>query len=169
MPTPAPVSRPLPPPRKTAAGAEALARRDPRFNAVQRRLLILIDGRRDALILQGLLPDADVPAELERLAGAGLIDSGADAPPSVVPPVPVEEAVASLPGNWPEIRAWMSEQARSSLGVLAVPLLARLEGVADAGAMRSAISQWHLAVRGSRLGQALADDGLARIHEMLGA
>lgn len=178
MPAPVPDSSPLPAPRKTAAGTLALNDRDPRFNAVQRRLLILIDGRRDALILQGLLPAADVKLELDTLAAAGLIDTGAGSGVTKALMTPAEKPAAAasaseaatpvLPENWPDIRVWMTEHARDHLGVLAMPLIARIEKVSDAGSMRSAISQWHMALRGSRQGHAMADDGLDHIHRMLG-
>ncbi len=174
MPPAASDPSPLPPPRKTAAGGEALASRDPRFNAVQRRLLILIDGRRDRLILQGLLPAADVGRELDALAAAGLIETGASLPAEVASEVPAATAPAepepilpALPENWPEVCRWMSTHARDTLGVLASPLIDRIEKVEDAHGMLGAISQWHMALRGSRLGHASADEGLAQLRRML--
>jgi hypothetical protein len=140
--------------------------RDTAVGSVQRRLLILIDGRRDLTILQALMPDQNVAQELGSLASAGLIDWAMHARLAAAQHSAAEHL---LPENWPMIRAWMSAHASACMGMLATPLIASFDKVSNTTSMRRAVSEWHMALRGSRAGHEAANVALARVNEMLAA
>ncbi|WP_028451791.1 hypothetical protein [Chitinilyticum aquatile] len=59
--------------QKTSLGQNELTERSGLIGQKERRLLITIDGKRDATILSALLPGEDVPAMLVKLRDLGLI------------------------------------------------------------------------------------------------
>jgi hypothetical protein len=77
--------------RKTVEGQAELARRVHPLAPPARRLLILVNGRRDATALRELLgPRVDLESELVQLRDAGLIETAA---PEVIPePAPAATA-----------------------------------------------------------------------------
>lgn len=79
---------------KTDTGRTEITRRAANLNPVQRRLLIVIDGKKTVTELAALARIGELPAALERLHQLGLIEA-----PGV--PVPMQEPVA--PGFSPAV------------------------------------------------------------------
>jgi len=88
--------------RKTAAGQEALAHRDPSLNLRLRSVLILVDGKRSMEELARLSAGGDVEGLLSQLASQGLVEPVGAAPapspaPADSPATPTAASTASAP------------------------------------------------------------------------
>ncbi|ENO86350.1 hypothetical protein [Thauera linaloolentis] len=148
---------------KTAAGFEEITRRERRLPALQRRLLILVDGERERKQLARLLDVADIDPLLAGLASAGLI-----APRGAAAPVRVA-AQALCPATLHRARTLMRESAVRHLGVFGNALQHAIDDAADRSALLSVSARWHMEMRGSRKGRKEADALLLTLREILGA
>lgn len=149
---------------KTAAGFEEITRRERRLPALQRRLLILVDGERERTQLARLLDVADIDPLLAGLAAAGLI-----APRGAAAPVRATAQQALCPATLHRARALMRESATRHLGVFGNALQHAIDDAADRNALLSVSARWHMEMRGSRKGREEADALLHALREILGA
>lgn len=182
MQTPRPAAHAgLPRYAKTQAGIDEIADRRLGLQPRLRRLLILVDGRRDASELSALLAGDIIDSQLDALEACGLIaavrGAGKPAPPPVTeapPPsefpaaTPIAAATPTLPPQQLErARALMTDSARRYLGVFGAPLLAGIARAADRDTLRSVSAAWHMALRESRDGRAHADELLQTLRELI--
>lgn len=151
---------------KTSAGTREVAERSCRLSALQRRVLILVDGVRSRSELAGLLGAGEIDTVLAELRVAGLISDGSPqpAPQPVVRPV-VEVAPAILH----DARQLMHRTTRLHLGLMGVALQDKIVAACSRNELLSVCAQWHLEIRESRAGRDEADALLASFHEILRA
>lgn len=167
----------MPPPRfvKTAAGVDEISTRQRGLPPRLRRLLILVDGRRDHSELAALLGGEAVAAQLEELAEAGLVAPAGAAPQSPAPqpehvtPKPAAPEPMLSPLQLEHAKALMTDSAHRYLGVFARPLLASIAAAADHRALKSVSAAWHMALRDSRDGRGEADHLLHTLRELIEA
>lgn len=145
--------------RKSAKGAEALARRDPALGMRLRSLLILVDGKRSA---EELVRLSASPAELQQ-SFAQLLELGMIEP---LPPPPGPDAapVATSPAAAVPTRIVTLAEAQrvavrgltNLLGPTADDLCLRIEGARTAQDLLAVIKRAEIAVRTARGAQAAA-------------
>lgn len=100
---------------KTAAGRREVADRPLSLLAIQRRALILVDGRRGSLELAQVLDTPDAGEVLERLEQAGLVECATKEntePPQAPPPPELN------PGVITEVKMMMPQSLRQYLVAL---------------------------------------------------
>lgn len=145
--------------RKSAKGAEALARRDPALGMRLRSLLILVDGKRSTDELARLSPS---PAELQQ-SFAQLLELGMIEP--LPPPAGPEAASVATPSAAaaPARIVTLAEAQRAAvrgltnlLGPTADDLCLRIEGARTAQDLLVVIKRAEIAVRTARGAQAAA-------------
>ena len=155
---------------KTAKGHQEIAERSAGFGLRARRLLILIDGRREAEELGRLVGDAHVDETLRALIEGGFIQ---------VASAPVAERVATSPVATPAMgsgrtaslalaRDFMMNTLRTFHGPYGkLDLVKRIHAgnsVEDLGAL---VDEWQHAINESRIGRKRADELLARLLEVM--
>lgn len=148
---------------KTEAGTREVAARSLRLSSQLRRLLILIDGERDAVQLGRLLGTHDLAIQLGELEAAGLI-ANPSAPRRVDRP---DAAPAVDPSVLQHARALMCESAMRHLGLLGKTLAREIESAESRAELLSLSARWHMAMRDSRDGHQEADVLLGTLRKML--
>jgi len=148
---------------KTEAGTREVASRGLRLPSHLRRLLILIDGERDAAQLGRLLGTNDVATQLAELEAAGLIVN-----PSAQTRVAEPDSAPALdPSVLQHARALMCESAMRHLGLLGRTLAREIESAESRVELLSLSARWHMAMRDSRDGHHEADMLLGALRKML--
>jgi hypothetical protein len=138
---------------KTAAGRHEVGHRGAGLNARQRTALIMLDGQRDARVLETLMPADQVAPILAALIALGLIAAeGAAAAPA--PPGPSARA-AEAP-SLAAIKAELIHSAELYLGVMAGEVVARVRQAADATQLLRVLGHWHMAMQDSKHGKEAA-------------
>lgn len=146
---------------KTAKGREEVERKayGPAFKL--RQILIMIDGKRDLALLQGILPPKAVPAIVAELLKDGFVEAmevqATPAPASVTP----ASAAPADPDEDPFMlgQTFMINMAKRILGVAGDAISVKLRAVPDAAALRALIPEWRSAIRH-------APDGLQHLKEL---
>lgn len=151
---------------KTDAGIQELIERSLRLPAVQRRALILIDGKRYAAEVAILLGIEDVEGVFDPLLQAGLIRSS-KAPTSVAPQAPPRPTLDT--GALESAKLLMQQSASHHLGVLGAALQDRIRSAGSREDLISVCARWHMEMRASKKGRDQADALLATLHELLQA
>lgn len=160
---------------KTDAGRAEVGLRAAGLSGRARTLLIMVDGRKPAAALAGVVP----LGQLEALLG-GLLDRGLIAPADVASlfapdPVPqaaheaAHEAAPALPAWLVEIKRDMTDTAETYLGLMAAEVVRRIERAGDEAQLNSVLGHWHMAMRDSKRGRDVAEACLARIQARLRA
>jgi hypothetical protein len=174
--------------QKTAVGRAEIGQRRAGLAAVQRQLLIVIDGQKDVGTVAALFPRADVPEALAWLWEEGFIELAATAPvpdpdadaafgafrKAIETPlhVPVDTPADAQGADGPALaaaRRFMADAARNNIGLLAERLIARIESAESLAGLAAVASQWHMALRDSKRGKPLADALLEEALGLLGA
>lgn len=175
---------------KTDKGRQEIETRAGGLPAKLRRLLIMIDGRKtlDELMSQtGLSIDMD--SMLQQLQDGGYVDLEGVAPPSLAQAaswVPVQSVVTStnipsapapvtaVPQYGPvsevdlaTARGLMLECARIYLGLMGAALVRRIEAAAGEAALRACVPAWHMALRESKSGRAVAETHFHTVRDIL--
>lgn len=119
---------------KTRLGRQEVASRSDSINGVQRRLLILIDGKRTVSELGAFVRVGELEGALERLLDLNLV-APAGEPVEMLPPV-AEGFAASVPGAlerpatsqraYAEVRQAAADFVRERLGEAGEPLCAAI-------------------------------------------
>lgn len=139
---------------KTAAGRQEVGQRGANLNARQRTALIMLDGQRDARVLETLMPADQVAPILAALIALDLIAaaSSADVPVAAAPaPVPATAPVALA-----DIKAELIHAAELYLGVMAGDVVARVRQAGDAAQLLRVLGHWHMAMQDSKHGREAA-------------
>jgi len=132
---------------KTATGRHEVGHRGAGLNARQRTALIMLDGQRDARVLETLMPADQVAPILAALMALGLIATEtSDAAPAAAPPAREAPALAA-------IKAELIHSAELYLGVMAGEVVARVRQAADATALLRVLGHWHMAMQDSKHGK----------------
>lgn len=143
-----------------------VADRSASLTAIQRRALILIDGKRCQLELARLLGTPDIKNILDLLEEAGLVESpkmGSAEPTPVQPPPDLDpDAVA-------QAKAMMQQSTSKYLGVLGMPLQEVIAAARNRAELASVCARWHMEMRASRRGRDQADALLSALHALLQA
>lgn len=134
--------------------------------AIQRRVLILVDGRRGSPELARLLGMPDVGEILARLEQAGLVACStkerAEPPPAPPPPDLAPYVIA-------QAKMLMQQSTSLYLGVLGTPLQALIASACNRAELASVGARWHMEMRASRQGREEADALLAALRALLQA
>lgn len=153
---------------KTALGLDEINRRGGGLTPRQRRVLILIDGRRSVAELRELVQSDDLQHTLGLLEETGYVElaatldvTGAAAPafgelPSITAfgPLPAELDPLRLQ----QARNFMANTIKAFVGALgASSLLLRIEGAVDHQGLRLLFDEWYHAVVSSREGRREAE------------
>lgn len=134
--------------------------------AIQRRALILVDGRRCALELARLLNTPDVDDTLAQLEQAGLVKGPAThVTEPAPPPRPAPKELA--PDTIAQAKAMMEQSTRQYLGVLGAPLQEVIAAARTRAELASVCARWHMEMRASRKGREEADALLSALHALL--
>lgn len=115
---------------KTDAGRHEVNHRTPRLSAVERRLLILIDGDKTVDALGAFVRVGECDPALARLVGLGLVAAQGDSVPLAAPvapgfsaPVPLEpERPATSMSAFEQTRAEVARFVHNRLGAPAEPI-----------------------------------------------
>lgn len=145
---------------KTPKGIEEIERKTHGLHLKARQVLIMIDGKRDQVALEGIFPPEMVPAVLEELLANGYVRV-LDRPKAPPPPTAVKAApTAQLDGEDPfELsRTFMINIARKILGIAGDDIVAKIDAAPTIDALRGLFPAWRKAVVQS-------PDGLMRIKE----
>jgi hypothetical protein len=135
---------------KTAAGRHEVGHRGAGLNARQRTALIMLDGQRDARVLETLMPADQVAPILAALIALGLIAAeGAAA-------APAPSARAAEAPSLAAIKAELIHSAELYLGVMAGEVVARVRQAADATQLLRVLGHWHMAMQDSKHGKEAA-------------
>jgi hypothetical protein len=160
---------------KTPQGQEAIATRSVPLLAVERRVLILIDGERSVAELYRQLNHQDVVGLIGALEGKGLIAlvRGEYARLPLAKPAvsrPSVPAVASLPAeDLLAVKSLMIRSSQQGLGLLAARLVREIEEINDAPTLKATMARWNMALRESRSVAAQADQLLQTAKALLPA
>lgn len=164
---------------KTLKGIAEVERRSNGISARHRKLLILIDGKRDEKDLTAMFPGGDAPAILASLLDEGYVKLLAPAEQSVVPQTVAPKSVAprqvapkpvaprAVTGNeverFAKARHFMISTTRAHIGLdspsltnqlgASVSLISHLEACADLDALREQLNPWREVIKLSREGR----------------
>lgn len=151
---------------KTDAGIRELIERSLRLPALQRRALILIDGKRHATELAILLCVQKVEDILDPLVQADLIRSNnSQTAVASKAPRPVKLDTRALESA----RLLMQQSTSHHLGVLGAALQDRIRSAGSREDLTSVCARWHMEMRASKKGRDQADALLTTLHELLQA
>ncbi|HZV54529.1 MAG TPA: hypothetical protein VFF82_06280 [Rhodocyclaceae bacterium] len=147
---------------KTPKGLEEVTQRSHGLPLRCRRLLIMIDGKKDAANLAAMLPGEDTAVVLARLLDGGYIT------PLAAEPSPAEQAAATAsqaprPENdaqrFDMARNFMLNTLNAFVGISASGLIVRIEACAGIGMLQEHYRAWQDAIR-------LSSDGRKRLTEL---
>lgn len=162
-------------PRKSKLDQAEINNKSTALDFKSRQVLILADGQRSLAQLQQMRAGFNVLSIVDRLVAEGYLqrENAELAAPVQMPKVaPAELQRAELPRLSAEqiamAREFMAESTRNHMGILGSTLLDKLKEADDTHQIRSSMAQWHMALRDSRQGRAMADEQLQQLHRMLG-
>lgn len=140
---------------KTPKGIEEVERKVHGLALKSRQVLIMIDGKRDLAVLQGIFPPEMVPGILDELIAGGYIRE-------LDRPKPASAATgAGVDGEDPFVlsQTFMINIAKRILGIAGDPVIAKLKSANDLDALRALFPEWRNAIKQS-------PDGLQRMKEL---
>lgn len=160
--------------RKTSAGRDQLTSRNTVLTPRQRQLLVLVDGQRCDGELAALIGQERFQELIAALRTQGLVIAGQEGEPAAADPGPLAATVLARPAAAPlsverldAIRALMRDSAHRHLGLLAQETQVLIERANCTRSLQTAIAGWHLALRESRNGHAVADGLLDSVRTLL--
>ncbi len=171
---------------KTPKGAEEIQQRTLRLNLLQRRVLLLVDGRRAVAELDTLAGNADAKALLAELLGLGCVERvAAAAPPAPsaspaaptrpTPLAPADGGPAGLPP--PESRSAQQVDMARHFMINTInrmleqnsrlSLVNKIFNSVDAAELRQHFPAWEEAIGSSWMGRKRLDELRAKLFEVL--
>lgn len=169
---------------KSNSGLQELQGNQRTLNARQRQVLIMIDGKRTHDDLAKYLNNLDVAQIIADLENQGYIynpasaGSGkshpADTPDIAMPAftptanAPVQENIAAIPAETTTedapvsaekisvVKVILATTTKEHLGIMGRNLIEKIEAVQDQEQLNTCMSQWHMAIRESKSGKAIA-------------
>jgi hypothetical protein len=155
---------------KTPKGVEEMTSRSHGLPQRVRRLLILVDGKRDFASIAAAFPGEDTQAVLEALVADGFIAPLAS-PPRVQAKGSRALAPAPAPADDAErltmARNFMANTVNAFLGVMGSSLIDKIERSDTLEELRGEYDAWRKAIRLSREGKAQAEDLERRLAALL--
>jgi hypothetical protein len=155
---------------KTPVGMEEIAQRSRGLAQRQRRLLILIDGKKDSAALLATLPGEETQADLQQLLADGFIkvlEPELPKAPSAASVIAAAAKAAMQRAPRPESDAQRIEMARNFMlntlnafvGIAASSLISRVEGSSTIPTLQELYIDWRNAI-------GLSSDGRKRLQEL---
>ena len=132
---------------KTPKGIEEVSQRAHGLAQRARRVLIMVDGKRDADQLGGLLPSEDVAGTLETLVAGGFLTPLEAPKPDQAPPPPDDDKRFEMARNF------MMNTVNAFVGIAASSFITQLENAPDLESLRQRYAEWQDALRLSRDGR----------------
>lgn len=140
-----------------------------------RQVLIMVDGKRTDDDIKNNLPNMNVAetiADLERLGYIYNTASPAKSPSaiSIVPPPALTPAAPETPISAEQLAAVkeiMVTSTNECLGIMGRGMAQKIEAVQNRGELKVWVSQWHMAIRESRLGKPLASVLMEQVQHIL--
>ncbi|HZV99036.1 MAG TPA: hypothetical protein VFF74_08615 [Methylophilaceae bacterium] len=166
---------------KSAAGYEEIANSRRVLSFKHRQVLIMVDGKRTEDELKNHLNNPDVAEIMADLMRLGYIQSPGSAPPSASPPAsanltrpaaaaqPQSEEIPISSEQLQTIKEIMISSSHECLGIIGRGLVQKIEAVQSRDELKAWISQWHMAIRESRLGKPLAGVLMEQVQQTLAA
>jgi len=158
---------------KTAKGHEEIAERSAGLGLRARRLLILIDGRREPAELARLAGDAHIDQTLQALVEGGFIQAAAaPAAQAVAPPAPAptQAARSARTASLALAQDFMMNTLRTFHGPYGkLDLVKRIHASSSVEDLRMLVDEWQHSINESRIGRKRADELLARLLEVMPA
>lgn len=153
---------------KSLKGLAELAGGNFELDLRSRQILILADGQCSLEYMQQLRPNLDVAGIAKRLLTEGyLVTQGSELSTST-PKAKTPPAASTIePDRLAKARAIMTESTRTYIGILGTELLRKTGEAQTAVEIKKCIAQWHMALRESRLGRAVADEQLHEVYRLL--
>lgn len=173
--------------RKTDSGRAAVETRQAGLSALQRRVLILIDGRRDLaelhtlfqlpaldgliadLLSLGLIEDVRSTAALAAALDAGKARLAATTNP-IAPVLGGVQAASFPPGSeshLAEVLALIVSSCREHAGLHGEEIVRLAQGADSPELLRRCLARWKLVLQESLGGVVLAEDYFSRAQQML--
>ena len=147
---------------KTPKGVEEMTSRAHGLGQRARRLLIMVDGKRDLAGFVAALPGEDVHALFDQLTAEGFIRA-LEPPPKAAP--------ATAPANEGErfamARNFMVNTVSAFLGIMGSSLIDKLEGCDSLEELRAHYAAWREAIQMSREGKHEIADLDSRLAALL--
>ncbi|MBL8485481.1 MAG: hypothetical protein JNK22_00055 [Rhodocyclaceae bacterium] len=132
---------------KTPKGIEEVSQRTHGLGQRARRILIMVDGKRDADQLGGLFPAEDVAGILASLVGDGFLTPLEAPKADQAPPPPDDEKRFQMARNF------MMNTVNAFVGIAASSFISQLENAPDLESLRQRYADWQAALRLSRDGR----------------
>lgn len=150
---------------KTPKGRAEVALRAAGLNSRQRSMLIMLDGRKRIDAIPALPPRPELEAILQSLLDLELIAPHTRAPVAPAQALaPVTAAVVDT-ARLLRIKTMMIDSAESCLGLMATDRVRRIQQARDDAQLQSVLGHWHMAMRESKYGRAVAEERLAQIKD----
>jgi len=163
--------------QKTRRGIAEIAAAEKTLNFRQRQALILVDGKRSAAEIGVYLNQANMPEILANLENLGHIVNTANPPPPnqiiqtqsalahsedvlIAQNVMTEQQVNA-------VKAILISSAELHLGIMGRRLQQKIEEAVTDDQITACTSQWHMAMRESKLGREVAGDLMNQIQQLL--
>ncbi len=157
---------------KTDKGHREISERSGGLGLRARRLLILIDGQRDAEELGRLAGDSQVEETLRTLAEAGFVETLAAPAPTVAAPAaqsaPPPAARSGRQASLGMAQDFMMNTLRTFHGPYGkLDLVKRIHATTHADELRTLFDEWLHSISETRIGRKRADELSARLLEVM--
>ena len=155
---------------KTPKGVEEMTSRSLGLGQRARRLLILVDGKKELAGIAAAFPGEDARGVLKNLASEGFIRL---LEPPAPPPEPKRPAAAPAPSplddaqRFDMARNFMVNTVNAFLGIMGSNLIEKLERCRGLEELRSHYAAWREAIQMSREGRGQAADLESRLAALL--
>ena len=140
-----------------------------------RQVLIMVDGKRTDDDIKNNLPNLNVAetiADLERLGY--IYNTASPAKPSPAVSIAPPPAITATPQETPlsaeqlaAVKEILITSTNECLGIMGRGMAQKIEAVQSRGELKVWVSQWHMAIRESRLGKPLASVLLDQVEQIL--
>ena len=140
-----------------------------------RQVLIMVDGKRTDDDIKNNLPNLNVAetiADLERLGY--IYNTASPVKPSPAVSIAPSPAITAAPQETPlsaeqlaAIKEILITSTNECLGIMGRGMAQKIEAVQSRGELKVWVSQWHMAIRESRLGKPLASVLLDQVEQIL--
>lgn len=155
---------------KTARGHEEVAMRSFGLTPKQRRVLIMMNGKKDLAAIAGFVPLSELREAVPfLLAEVFIADTAEDAASKEEEDVPDGKERADHGAALVPIKQMMTAAASRHLGLLAGDIVRRIESAGDRAALRSAAGYWHVAILESKTGADKAGIYLDEVRRAIAA
>lgn len=154
---------------KSTTGYREIAGNQRSLSLRQRQILIMVDGKRGENELAALLNSADVLQIIAELASMGYIQQTGSTVSAA--PIMSTQTLAQNPDISTEQLAAVKEimvvSSNECLGIMGRGLAQKIAAVETRDELKSWVSQWHMAIRESRLGKPLAGVLMEQVQQTM--